>query len=405
MFETRVIYLFPPTAGPPEQQAADCLDSLGNILGEHGLETRHILMLTVFLRAEDNKRFYRLRERVSAGINAYFTSDPPPTALIGQPPAAGQPPVMGQAPPVAFELMLLTDRREAISIDRKTLDNSVYTTVSYPGAKQVYAAGLTAGAADANPLKQAHAAFEQMARILDRENMSFAHVVRQWNYIENITGSSRLEDGDKQNYQIFNDMRAIYYGRADFTNGYPAATGIGMNAGGTVLAFIAVDASPDWAVLPVHNPGQIDAHRYSQEVLVGTAIKELQRKATPKFERAKLLANEDDYIVYISGTAAIRGQETVPDDDAGVQTQVTIENIAELVSAENLRNHGLKSNREPGPLTYCRVYVKYEKDVPRVKKVCDECYDGVPVIYLIADICRPDLTVEIEGGRGAAPIS
>ena len=85
------------------------------------------------------------------------------------------------------------------------------------------------------------------------------------------------------------------------------------------------------------------------------------------------------------------------ENDVEAQTRVTIENIARLISHENLEQHGLKINHNSDPLSYIRVYVKEESDIPKVKKICAAYFEGVPSLYLISDICREKLLVEIEG--------
>ena len=63
-----------------------------------------------------------------------------------------------------------------------------------------------------------------MKAILEKEGMSFDHVVRQWNYIGNIL---EIKNG-LQNYQVFNEVRSEFYKKYRTVHGYPAATGIGM---------------------------------------------------------------------------------------------------------------------------------------------------------------------------------
>jgi len=41
--------------------------------------------------------------------------------------------------------------------------------------------------------------------------------------------------------------------------------------------------------------------------------------------------------------------------------------------------------------------VKYNRDVPIVKKVCESKLNSNSSLFLISDICREDLLVEIEG--------
>ena len=45
-----------------------------------------------------------------------------------------------------------------------------------------------------------------------------------------------------------------------------------------------------------------------------------------------------------------------------------------------------------------RVYVKRPQDYPVIRKVCEKrCGTNLPVIYVVADVCRSDLLVEMEG--------
>jgi len=75
---------------------------------------------------------------------------------------------------------------------------------------------------------------------------------------------------------------------------------------------------------------------------------------------------------------------------------VTIENIKALASAENLRRqcHDIKSI--PETYSYIRVYVKHKQDIPAVRSICNEVYGNTPATFVVADICRDNLLVEIE---------
>jgi hypothetical protein len=62
-------------------------------------------------------------------------------------------------------------------------------------------------------------------------------------------------------------------------------------------------------------------------------------------------------------------------------------------------------------LAKIRVYLKRAEDLAKCRAVCERRLGPVPVIYAVADICRPELLVEIEGvaftryNRSAAPQS
>jgi hypothetical protein len=236
-----------------------------------------------------------------------------------------------------------------------------------------------------------------MEQILRAENLTFGDVVRQWNYIEGIIDRSSENHTIPNNYLMFNEVRSLYYSKADFDHGYPAATGIGMMSGGVILEFIAVKDARGVDIVPIRNPKQVDAHRYSDKFLAGRSTDKISSDITPKFERAKFTNIHRMGHIYVSGTAAIRGEESISDQDTQGQTKTTIENIIKLISNTNLLKHGIELNTHSIRLSYLRAYVKEEKDISRVMKVCEEYFPGVPCAYLISDICRDDLVVELEG--------
>ncbi len=230
-------------------------------------------------------------------------------------------------------------------------------------------------------------AFETFAGLLKKAGLPLHSVVRQWNYIENITG---FDDRD-QRYQQFNNVRSAVYVNHFGRNGFPAATGIGMNRGGVIIEFVAVDI-PGAVSLPIDNPEQISAHCYSGKVLEGghSAL-----KATPKFERARFFECFGQKQIFISGTASIRGENTVALDDPAKQTEITIQNMQQLYSPKSLKT--VTSDSLHPAYGHARVYVKNQDDYSAIKKVFEGYYGQLPVVYILADICRDDLLVEIEG--------
>lgn len=240
-------------------------------------------------------------------------------------------------------------------------------------------------------LSQSNEIFGRLDSLLSYNGFSTGDIVRQWNYVGNITG---YRDG-KQNYQEFNDARTAYYSNSKWENGYPAATGIGASFDGVIVGCIAVKYKKQnhKGVYPIDNPLQIAAHEYSKNVLIDNSRDAV--KSTPKFERAKLVEIDNGACCFVSGTAAIRGEESMDESSARLQTIQTIENINYLISKENLIRFGCKAY----DLKLCnlRVYVKNEKDYDEIKSVVDDAYPNVPVVYTVADVCRGELLVEIEG--------
>ena len=134
------------------------------------------------------------------------------------------------------------------------------------------------------------------------------------------------------------------------------------------------------------------AHVYSDEVLI--SHRPDTEKGTPKFERGKSLSDHQQEVIYISGTAAIRGEESMVTGDVLWQTEITLENIQHLIGLEEGKE---KLPEHSGKLELLRVYLKNEKDAQIVKEDMDKLCPGVPVAYLYADVCREELLVEIEG--------
>jgi hypothetical protein len=63
-----------------------------------------------------------------------------------------------------------------------------------------------------------------------------------------------------------------------------------------------------------------------------------------------------------------------------------------LVSRENI-----PVVNEGSSYDILRVYVKRASDIAAVKAFMEEHYPAIDKYYLVADICRPELLVEIEG--------
>ena len=237
--------------------------------------------------------------------------------------------------------------------------------------------------------------FNLLDKTLYENGFDYNEIVRQWNYIENITMLDDVEDKQLQNYQIFNDIRTLFYNKSSFVNGYPAATGIGIENGGCRVEVIALKQKNENTVFPITNSLQVDAHKYSEIVLVGNAIAEIKKVSTPKFERAKALHLIDFGLLFVSGTASIVGEQTVFMDNVEKQTITTIENIEHLISVNNLIKNKITVTSYPELINY-RVYLKNKSDYKIVKLLCDAHFGIKKSIFVKADICRSNLLVEIE---------
>ncbi len=263
--------------------------------------------------------------------------------------------------------------------------------INFDDAKTVLFSTSSFGGNIAN---DSHLCFQQTEEKLKSSGLNFNNVVRQWNYIGGIIQTS-IEGGElEQNYQSFNDTRSHFYKHVVFTNGFPAATGIGMDLPGIIIQTVACRFSDNSEIAAINNPQQIPAHRYSNDVLIGKSC-DLD-KATPKFERAKAVISENGSWIFVSGTAAIKGEQHTRDNNVDAQTIETLELIKELVSQENLKKNGINQKTTLPKAISFRAYVKYEEDVEVVKSRCRQFFGDIPAVILIADICRDALLVEIE---------
>ncbi len=389
LFDREIWHVRPSAGGTPVDQFREGFLLLKTRLRAAEVPEKGILRLTVFTSQTEPGSFARSRKRFVETLADSFGPIPPPASLVAQPPEKGG--------AVALEAEIAVRPGPRVTFTRKTAGGLPYLVVAGGVLREVHGAGIVSGRPHSDTALDAEGAFGRMKAILDREGMTFGDVVRQWNYIQDILDVREVRGGARQNYQTFNDVRSRFYAASPFPFGYPAATGIGQRAGGVLVEFVAVSASEDFRIIPLSNPRQTDAHRYSDEVLVGRSVPGSPLKTPPKFERAKIVAGGSAGIVYVSGTAAVVGERSAARQDVESQARTTLANISLLTGGINLRRAGLRRPPTAGGLSFLRAYVKRAADIPRVRKVCEETYGPIPALYVQADICRKELLVEIEG--------
>lgn len=254
----------------------------------------------------------------------------------------------------------------------------------------VWGLGLHHPNSNAPLQEQADETFGLLSGLLKQEGMSLSDIIRQWNYVPGILTIEQQQDKTVQHYQVFNEVRKYWYSNASFEKGYPAATGIGVKAGPFSIDFVSIKPQSSVIKKGLCNPKQENAYQYTQQHLIGDATYG-KCKNPPLFERAKLLTLGDTSMVIVSGTAAILGQETVGVGDVRKQTEVTITNLLELLTPEVT---GIPSTHR---FNYLRVFVKHTEHLDTVKTVCDSYFPTIPITYVVADVCRDNLLMEIEG--------
>jgi enamine deaminase RidA (YjgF/YER057c/UK114 family) len=372
----------------PRDAAAACLTDLLSALRERGLRPDHVVKLTFFVRAGSRVDLARRTREAAAALRSVAPSARPAVGVVAQAPERGR--------EVALEALVLRRPSRAIDIVPKIWRGVPYVVLQAAAGREVVAGGMTGGR-DADFAARTQAAFAKASSLLARERLGFGDVVRQWNFVEDITGRAGAGPAGGQNYQIFNDIRAAAYDRGGLRKGFPAATGIGAAAGGFTLELIAAAGAAAERTVAVSNPLQTDAHRYSSRVLVGACGGDGRPKMTPKFERARVVLSGGRGTCYVSGTASIVGEDVVRPGDAAGQTRATVRNIKRLVSAANLRRAGLAVAAVGPRFANVRTYVKRGEDIPDVARIVRAAFPGAAALFVIADVCREDLLVEIEG--------
>jgi hypothetical protein len=289
--------------GSLENQVKQALTRLKSDIREKGYNIKGILKLNVFIKTDGDVEFFEIKEDIITLISAIFSGNIPAYTIISQPPLSGN--------YVLLEGYVL-EKKAGVKIERYTLNKHHYVVVSYSKGKrrEIYSGGVTINKSRGF-ISDCQNAFDFAEQLLMKEDMDFGNIVRQWNYIPSILSVNKFESSSLQNYQIFNDIRAIYYDPEIFKNGFPAATGIGANYGSVTIDFIAVDGEDETTVIPIKSPVQQNAYNYTEKVLEGEALSGESGKKPPLFERGKLVSYTDRNYIFISGTASIKGEKTI----------------------------------------------------------------------------------------------
>jgi len=363
------IYIKPGRrCGKIDEQINSCLSQIAQINSE-----KRVFKLNFFVDAESDKVYTDLKSEIRTKVEAQFSTEIV-LNLIAQPPLTCK---------IIVEVFLFDPRLWSSKTIKAGDDSAI---LFRKDSTQILIGNVQSNKREGYR-KDAENTFSSLSKMLAEVELPVNSIVRQWNYLEDIVGF----DGDKQKYQEFNNVRSEFYKDYFEAEGYPAATGIGTNRGGVIVEFVAVK-SGDVVTAPIDNPDQIAAHHYSKNVLVG---EECILKTTPKFERARYFELFNNKLIFISGTASITGEKTIGVGDPVAQTEITIQNIKRLYSSDVLQK--LSKNKLKAKYGHARVYVKNREDFAAIKTTFKTHFGKLPVVYIIADICRSDLLVEIEG--------
>lgn len=228
---------------------------------------------------------------------------------------------------------------------------------------------------------------EAYARLLTLvEAEGYPHLLRLWNYFPGIGERS----GSLDRYMVFcrgrhQAIEAHYGGR--FTGRLPAASAVGTRHGGIVIYFLAG-----------RNPGR---HRENPRQVSAYCYPSQYGPKSPSFARATLVQQPGDDILFISGTASIVGHESRHPGDVRAQLDETLTNILALLDSA-ATEEGI-AFRGFGSITQLKVYLRNRSDLGVIQaRLRDVLPAGAQCLYLEAEICRPELLLEIEAVAHAA---
>lgn len=219
--------------------------------------------------------------------------------------------------------------------------------------------------------------------------------VRFWNFIPQIHAP---QGRGLTRYMVFNcgrydAFRSWFGDEPRDLNLLPTATGVGYDGDDLRIACL----STDWSARPIENPRQQRAYCYSK----------IYGPKPPCFSRATVLDHPDvpsQSMILVGGTASVVGETSKHADSLDKQISETLENMAWLVAAAQGRSRSERDAvlaNQSRYLAHYRQLVIYLPNPGDAQTVWWRVREACPAVHRIeiyrADLCRPELRVEIEG--------
>lgn len=373
-----------------EEQLADVNTQIQAVIRAQ-VPSAHVIQQTVFLKNYEDRR------RCQELWREYYGESLPVNVYVPQPPCDG---ALLAVEVIAQEC----GPNSGVCVEHK---GEKLTVLRHSGLTWYYACEQEPENPCWSMYSQSVGMFQNLDKTFTKQGIPFENVIRTWLYLGNITNPTYSElEGETQRYKELNRARTDFFRDIRFFDGvtdspwthavYPASTGIGGDGDNVVMSALAVkfDEPHTGTIIPLENPQQTSAFDYGEQYSI----------KSPKFARALLLATPACGAIFVSGTASITEQETRYLEDPEKQTELTLDNIAVLIDEKNLTAHGRPGfGCDLSGLVSARVYVKRPEDYEKIRAVCERRIPDVPKVYTIADVCRPDLLVEIEGMADVGP--
>lgn len=340
-----------------------------------------VLMQTIFLADLSQKQCVREL------LYELFGANMPATTYIPQSPCSGS--------EVAIELIAAYPGKKEGLFEITRLDEQT-VQLEMDDAKWLFVGGIIPAETPLGSYERSRNAFDRLENILTQQDFQVEQLLRVWLYQGHLVEREK----DTQRYKELNRARTDFFAGRNFLSDllpkeyrggtvYPASTGIGGDDFDLVIGGIAfLSKMAGTVAVPLENPRQTSAFDYAA----------VYSPQSPKFSRAMCLAHNQTARIYVSGTAGITDSESRYENDPMMQTELTLDNIAALISGENLKQHGILGfDADLSDLELARVYIKRWSDFPVIQAVCEKRCRNTPLLYTLADVCRDELLVEIEG--------
>jgi chorismate lyase/3-hydroxybenzoate synthase len=203
------------------------------------------------------------------------------------------------------------------------------------------------------------------------------HPARFWNFIPDI-GSPMA--GGLDRYMVFNAGRHDAYSERYGALG--TASAVGITGSDLSIHCLALDH----AGTPIENPRQTPAWQYSSRY----------GPLPPCFSRATIVELSGRRALLIGGTASVVGEDSRHAGAFDAQVKETLMNLEALIRTANgnPREGRVALHR----LVDLRVYVTSPAEADHVRELLiAACPRARTIAVAVAQVCRPELLVEIEG--------
>ncbi len=156
-----------------------------------------------------------------------------------------------------------------------------------------------------------------------------------------------------------------------------AASAVGVGCDQLIVIF----AAGNTPAVHLENPEQIPAYQYPRDY----------GPRPPSFSRGTFVKN-DPSLLFLAGTASIKGHESIHAGDSRQQTMTTLENMSLVLAGAGI---GPRSR----PVSAAgKIYLRNRGDAEWVLHVVEEHFPFLQgnTVCIEAAICRKELDVEIE---------